>query len=258
MTKFYQKNPDYLAYKFASREGATVFHLSCALSDFERLNFFMNIDASGVHWEDQHKMTPIFYAVKQNKLEMLKHLISLKVDINHLDNKISNPLYLSVLYSNFEVFKLLVDSGANVNHQNKYMRNPLMKAIYLCSVDKTNYLLNHPQIDINLKDFKERTVLHMACWGNEGGRKGKIVQKKTLNDFSEIIPDLIKLGAKVDLKDRDGNSALMISCSTNSLNSLKYWHENGYSFDHVNNYQETPFTITIKYTNLGRCSIQSN
>lgn len=218
------------------------------------LKFLISLDASGIHWEDSGGMTPLFYAVKANQLEMVRFLIDLGADIDFQDHKKSTPLYLSVLYSKFEIFKLLADSGANVNHQNKYKRNPLMKAIYLCDQRKTDYLLAHPDIDINLMDFKDRTVLHMACWGNEGGRKGKVVQKKTLNDFSSILPKLIALKANVDQRDRDGNSALMVSCSTNSLNSIKFWHENGFSFDHVNNYHEDPFTITAKYQNAGKCA----
>lgn len=197
-------------------------------------------------------MTPLFYAVRSDQLEMVKYLISLKANIHQQDKNKCTALYQSVLYSDIEILKLLYKSGSDVNNQNHYGRSPLMKAIYLCLEDKTEYLLNLKDIDIMLKDSNDRTVLHMACWGNGGGRKGKRVRDKILEDYAKIIPNLLKKGANINEKDRDGNSALMISCSTNSLDSIKYWFESGYSFEHVNNYGENPLMIAVRYGNYSK------
>lgn len=82
------------------------------------------------------------------------------------------------MFSHYSVTQYLLDLGLDVNIQNYIGRTALMKAIYLCDVEKTRILLSSPKIDIELKDVNERNALHMSCWGDEGGRKGKIVNNQ--------------------------------------------------------------------------------
>lgn len=215
-------------------------------------SFLLSINPNGLELPDKYGMTPIYHAIKADKLSMVKFLIKLNANIHHRDKKLSTPCYLSVLYSSFEIFKLLVDSGSEINMQNRFKRTPLMKAVYLCFEDKTKYLLQQPNIKVNLLDSNGRNALHMACWGNGGGRKGKIIKNQIYGDFCCIIPDLLKYGANVEEKDRDGNTPLMVSCSTNALDCVKYWNENGYSFDHINLYGENPLMISSRYGNSSK------
>lgn len=60
-----------------------------------------------------------------------------------------------------------------------------MKSIYLCHKEKTEILLKTPHIKLDLKDVNERNALHMSCWGNEGGRKGKVVNNLVIGSFPE-------------------------------------------------------------------------
>lgn len=50
-----------------------------------------------------------------------------------------------------------------------------MKAVYLCKLEKTKMLLACQNIKIQEEDHNMRRALHMTCWGDEGGRKGKVV-----------------------------------------------------------------------------------
>ncbi len=67
-----------------------------------------------------------------------------------------------------------------------------MKAIYLCKKEKTKVLLEASDININLADLNNRTALHMTCWGNEGGRKGKLIKNEILSAFPEGLKLLLK------------------------------------------------------------------
>lgn len=252
LNQFYKKNPDYLAYRFAVEDSSSVFHITSGNGQNAMFKFLYDIEPRGLEWLDRQKMTPLFYAVRNNQLETVKFLISLGAELEHADKKQSTPFYQSVLYSDLEILKTLYKAKCNINHQNHYQRSSLMKAIYLCKEAKTEYLLGLPEIDIHLTDSNGRTVLHMACWGNGGGKKGKKVRDKILDDYAKVIPALLEKGADVSAKDRDGNSPLMISCSTNSLDSVKFWFEHGFSFEHINNFKENPLMIAARYGNHGR------
>lgn len=215
------------------------------------MEYLLSIEPKAIEWTDRSQMTPIFYSVKDDHLEMTKYLIEKGANIHHRDRKLSTPFYLSVLYASDDVFQLLLDSGSDICVQNRYQRTPLMKAIYLCSEVKTLALLNCKEIDINMVDSNGRNVLHMACWGNGGGRKGKVVRHQVLSDYGSIVPVLIENGIDVLAKDRDGNSALMVSCSTNAFFCVKYWYDNNYDFNHINIYKENPLLLTTRYGNEG-------
>ena len=138
----------------------------------ELMNYLLETIPEGLELLDKSEMTPLFYSVRQNHFKMTEFLLKKGANVKHRDSKLSTPFYLSVLYAGFEVFKLLMEYGSEINMQNSYKRSPLMKAIYLCMEDKSQALLNEKDININLKDSNGRNILHMACWGNRGGRKG--------------------------------------------------------------------------------------
>ena len=249
---FYNAHPELLPYQFANHDGATVFHIAASLNKKSLFTFLLTLDPSGLEIPDRRGMTPIFYAIRSDHLQMVQYLISLNANVHHQDRKLSTPCYLSVLYASFTIFKLLVDSGSEINVQNRYKRTPLMKAVYLCFEDKTRYLLKQPGIQVNLTDSNGRNALHMACWGNGGGRKGKVIRNQIYGDFFAVVPDLLAAGADIEERDRDGNTPLMVSCSTNALDCVKFWHQKGYSFDHTNIYGENPLMIASRYGNYSK------
>ena len=140
LKSFYCCHKKYLPFEFACEDLATIFHLACSSSDFKLLELLRQLSPEGIHWQDAHGMSPLFYCIKSNHFEMTKHLLDLQVDVDHTDGRGSTPLYLSVLYAKFQIFKLLADRTSKINHQNIYGRTALMKAIYLCDQQKTTYL----------------------------------------------------------------------------------------------------------------------
>lgn len=54
-------------------------------------------------------------AVKKGDIELVKDLLTKKVDINEVDMSGSTPLHHAVWYGRFDIIKLLLEAGADVN-----------------------------------------------------------------------------------------------------------------------------------------------
>ena len=89
----------------------------------------------------------------------------------------------------------------------------------------------------------------MTCWGDEGGRKGKMVMNEILPAFAEGLKLLLKYDDDWYFQDRDGNDAIHISCSTRSLECVKIWNDLKANFNTKNNLGENSLMLALRYKN---------
>lgn len=144
-------------------------------------------------------MTPIYYAIENKSIEFISRLISMGADLNVRDKNESTCFYWAVYTSNLEVLKYLANAGAKMYSKNLIRRSPLIKACFLNKPDIVKWLLKFEEVreHVNLRDNRGRTALHAACWGDKGGREGKVVAGELLHDSPESIEPLIEAGADV-------------------------------------------------------------
>ena len=65
---------------------------------------------------------------------MIRHLLSLKIDINKRDKYGDTPLYSSLVYRNkYEITKFLLESGAKVTDKEIKAAKPHRKSKLLCN-----------------------------------------------------------------------------------------------------------------------------
>jgi ankyrin repeat protein len=113
--------------------------------------------------------------------------------INALDDVGRTPLLLAVLSQKEEVFKFLTTQGADVNLADKVGMSPLLFVSYMGLADWADLLIGKGA-EINSQAHVLRfTPLHLAARA----------EKK---DCAAL---LIAKGAKLDLRDRDGNTPLL-------------------------------------------------
>jgi ankyrin repeat protein len=63
-----------------------------------------------------------------------------------------------------------MDIGADINAQTKILRTTLSKCCWNGQHKFVEMVLMDPKADMSLKDSQGRTALHMAVWGQYGGR----------------------------------------------------------------------------------------
>jgi len=88
-------------------------------------------------------LTPIFYAILKNKLDILNLFLShgAAVDAKNIDG--STPLMDAVALGRIEAMKILINAGADVNAFNNYLFNPLQVAVEETQIEALELLLNN-------------------------------------------------------------------------------------------------------------------
>ena len=144
--------------------------------------------------------TPLIVTFRNGHFDAFTFLIDKGADVNLQDHDGYTALHYAVESENFDAFSWLVYNGADVNLQ---YRNG-QSALHFASSDICQCLIQN-QADIDVRDSHYCTPLMQASCNND-------VKKVAM---------LIENGAKVDLQDVDGNTALHHAV-LNSYDSLGF------------------------------------
>jgi len=131
--------------------------------------------------------TPLIVAFRNGHFDAFTFLIDKGADVNLQDHDGYTALHYAVESKNFDASSWLVYNGADVNLQ---YRNG-QSALHFASSDICQCLIQN-QADIDIRDSRYCTPLMQASCNND-------VKKVAM---------LVENGAKVDLQDVDGNTAL--------------------------------------------------
>ena len=144
--------------------------------------------------------TPLIVTFRNGHFDAFTFLIDKGADVNLQDHDGYTALHYAVESENFDAFSWLVYNGADLNLQ---YRNG-QSALHFASSDICQCLIQN-QADIDVRDSHYCTPLMQASCNND-------VKKVAM---------LIENGAKVDLQDLDGNTALHHAV-LNSYDSLGF------------------------------------
>jgi hypothetical protein len=134
---------------------------ACKSGNIARLTELLD-QGTNVNQED-HKMTPIIYAVLFNRLEIVRLLLDRGANINHRDYTNNTPLQRSIYVDqefltdyqhdeNYnEIIKLLVNRGADLNTINNYNETPLSGLIWENNIELIQFLIDNGA-DVNFNN----------------------------------------------------------------------------------------------------------
>ena len=83
------------------------------LDKVKKMLQYVNIDSV-----DSNGEGALAFAIKSNKLEIMKYLLDKEADVDITDKDSISALMVAVVYRRYELLKLLCESGANVDYQN--------------------------------------------------------------------------------------------------------------------------------------------
>jgi ankyrin repeat protein len=180
------------------------------------------------------KGSPLHWAAACGHIDVVRLLLSHGADVNIFtdsgDSKIvQTPLDYAVGEGHKDVVKFLLESGANVESANQEFHWPLEMAVRMERLDIADLLLKHGA-DINRMDFEGYTALHRVILEGKAKSVEYLVNKEKIDvnacdpsnceaplhlaayvGDGNIVKLLIKHGAKIDAKDSEGKTALMIA-----------------------------------------------
>ena len=178
--------------------------------------------------------TPLIVALTNGHNDAFTFLIDKGADVNLQDHVGYTALHHAVESRNFDAVSCLVHNGADVNLFTSINKHtPLMSACQFHNMDAINVLLNKGA-DVNLQDRDGKSALHFACsdicyWliqnladvnMCDNHNCTPLMQASSKSDVKKVAM-LIENGAKVDLQDLNGNTALHHAMH-NSYHSHEY------------------------------------
>ena len=213
---------EYLASKNANIEAKDVnrdtpLHYACRYGHFNIVEYLIDQGANK-EAKNLNGDSPLHYASHNNHIQIVDYLISQSVNKDPINNKQQTPFMIATKEIQQKYF---ID-------ELKYPQNfekDIFKAVIANKLNSVEYLHSIVKIDINIKNMKNQTLLHMASkYGN-----------------LDIAKYLISNGTNIEEKDVNGETALHLACRYNHLQIVEYLISQGANKDPINNKQETPF-----------------
>jgi ankyrin repeat protein/predicted DNA-binding WGR domain protein len=169
--------------------------IASSQGQYETVKFLLSKGAKTVK-KDKFKRSPLILALMNNYTKIAGLLISHGCPVDEPDSSDNYPIHYACAYGTYHAIDILIGAGANPNVHNSWKLTPIAVAMLKNHFKIINKLLTYPNIDVNCKDDKGRTLLSNSV---------RNITQKTV-DFIELIID--HHNADVKIPDLEGDTAL--------------------------------------------------
>ena len=169
---------------------ASLFQYSCEIDSLPLINVLPINNQLDI--QDVKENTPIHFACKYDRVDIVQHLVNCGSNQNTVNNKGESPLHIACR-SSLKVTKLL--TNCDVNLKNADGQTPLHIACASKKMDIAQYLIEEMNCDVNCQDNYGDTPLHDACFM----RDSEIIQ--FLLAFKECRADIFNEDDELALHD---------------------------------------------------------
>ena len=152
---FHQKGADLNA---KGRQSMTPLILAAAYGHFDCVKFLIENEAK-INDKDKIKRNALMMAVRNGNVRIASYLLKHGSDFDKPDSSDNYAIHYAAAYGFPECIDILVQAKANVNVNNSWNLTPLAVAMLKNNFHCVKKLLQIPDIDVNCKDDKGRTLL---------------------------------------------------------------------------------------------------
>ena len=183
---------------------------------------FLIDKGADVNLQDHHGYTALHHAVQSKNFDAVSCLVHNGADVNLFTSSKQTPLMLACQshIHNMDVRNFLLNKGADVNLQDHQGYTALHYAVESKNFDASSCLV-YNGADVNLQDRNGQSALHFASSDichcliqnqadidTRDSRYCTPLMQASRNSDVKKVAMLIENGAKVDLQDVEGNTAL--------------------------------------------------
>lgn len=156
-------------------------------------------------------ITPLILAITLNRIDCVRTLLDIGVDINKPDGLENTPLHIACVDGKHTIVKMLLENEKiNMNLLNCFKECPLISACSSNDIDCVNVLLEHSAYP-HRRDNKGNNAIHIACeYGN-----------------IEIIQLLLNRGVSINCQNSSGKTPLYVACMEKQLKCVIFLLQNG-------------------------------
>lgn len=223
------KNGDPLLYSLIINKHYKVAHLLLNLYREHKIKLNTNVT-------NLHMATPIFAAIKNEKIELVEELIALGACVNDKNKNNMTPIMMASGRGFAGIVQLLLNNGANPNFRNSRDVNAIMKAISNNHYDVIELLIDGLD-NINCTNCDNENLLNLMA------------KKKSINQNGiKLIKKMIKRGIDINHFHNYGANPILEASEMGHLNLIKLLIENNVEKNVKTKYGEkNPLEIAIKY-----------
>ncbi len=228
------KNREYCNIKFLDTDGIerTAFREAVIEGHIECVKAFLDTNKDLITQRGNSDLLPLNSAAGYGHLDVMNELLERGANINDQENDNRyTALMAAVSFEKGDCIKSLLEHGANPNLQNKTGDTALMIAVKENKLEMVRILLeNAKDIDADVEDKDGQTaltILMSAVYYEKGDCIESLLKLHNVyNEKGACIQSLLKHGANPNLKNKIGETALMIAVKENNLEMVRILLEN--------------------------------
>jgi ankyrin repeat protein len=259
---FLERDADVL--EAQNNRGSTPLHLAASKMSEKTVRLLIEKGAS-INLQNNKMQTALHKASRRGHLDIARLLLD-QADVDLQDNHGSTPLHLAIYHMSPEAVQLFLDRGADVTLQNGKGQAALHQALQRGDPDIIQLVLSRANVNADALDNNGSTPLHLAASEAEvlsgaqlllkNGAKIDLQNKKGQTalhlasqrghlDFMEL---LLNRGAVVDVPDKDGFTPLHLAISKVERRAAELLLKHGANIDLQNNKRQTALHLALQHS----------
>jgi ankyrin repeat protein len=181
-----------------------------------------------VNSESNDGVTPLIYAVSNNKAEVVKLLIENGANVNKITSTFETPLLISVKNQNMEITEVLIRAEADIDFSDEHGATSLHYASIYGNFQMVDLLLYYNE-SIDKKTEDGTTPLMAAIMAG----------------YADIADILIQNGANMEARDNEGFTPFLTAALNGDTLLMDMLYKKGVNIYETNNSKHNALTLSI-------------
>ncbi len=213
--------------------------------------------------ETQQGVTPLIFAVSNNRVEASKLLLDYGSDPDKMTAHGDRPLFIAVKNQNAEITEALIRAGAEVDTTDKYKATPLHYTSVYDYFQLADMLLYY-DASVDKKTIEGTTPLLASVWAGNADVADLLIQNgadleasdnegftpflmAALNGDTLIMDLLMKKGANIYALNKLNQNALSLAIISDKTEATKFLLRNGNKWVTQDGQAVSPYIVASKY-----------
>jgi ankyrin repeat protein len=218
--------------------------------DLERVKALLKDTPELAHAADNQGTTPLHFAARNGRLEILAFLLSYRGEVDAKDNEGWTPLHWAAREGHEAVAKCLVDCGAGIQTPGPGGFMPLHVAVFEGSTNVAKMLLKEGadlRATVRDCDLEWNIGNYAAYCYNNFVRDSAALHLASHRGHTDVVALLLKHRAPVAVKDRKGWEPLHMAADGGHVDVLRLLVDHGAKVStRTGDYQQEPLHLSAR------------